>query len=198
VLYPDEKNYQKVERVLTGVNPATTRLVVIAPGSVWYTKRWPLERYALLTERLVVNGYTVFLSGSGDEKGINEYILHRVLKKYPDKSGFIHCTAGKFDLLDTAALISKVGLVICNDSGTLHIANAMKTPVFAFFGPTVKDIGYFPFGEQDHVFEVDVPCRPCGSHGGRKCSKGHFDCMMKIEVDTVLDRVFSGRKTDNR
>jgi len=188
-LYPIEKNYKKVEKLMAGVNPATTKSVLIAPGSVWFTKRWPLEKYALLTEKLISKGYTIFLSGSAGEKSINEYILHRTLNKYPDKSNHIICTAGKFDLLDTAALIEKVDLVICNDSGTLHIANAMQTTVFAFFGPTVKSIGYFPLGEKDYVFEVDLPCRPCGKHGGKKCPKKHFNCMEMITVDDVFEKV---------
>jgi len=194
-LYPVQKNYDKVYKFLTNNHnnenghSKPSPKILIAPGSVWFTKRWPIEKYALLTENLVSKGYTVLLSGSSAEKGINEYILHRVLNKYPHKSDYIHCTAGKFDLLDSAALIEMVDLVICNDSGTLHIANAMQTPVFAFFGPTVKSLGYFPFGDKDYVFEVDLPCRPCGSHGGRRCAKAHFKCMEMISVDQVLVKV---------
>jgi len=185
-LYPIQKNHDKVNKLLTNNSKSK---ILIAPGSVWFTKRWPLENYYLLIKKLIENGYMVILSGSIAESGINDYIYQKIIKEYPEKKDSIVCTTGKFDILDTAAMMEKVDLVICNDSGTLHIANASQTPVFAFFGPTVKEIGYFPFGEKDHVFEVDLPCRPCGSHGGHKCPKGHFNCMKMINADIVFEKV---------
>jgi len=92
-------------------------------------------------------------------------------------------------ILESAAVVGLCDLMICNDSGALHMANAMKTDVFAFFGPTVQSIGYFPFRETDFVFELNMECRPCSSHGGRKCPLGHHLCVKDISPETVFDKV---------
>jgi len=98
------------------------------------------------------------------------------------------------DKLDSYKFLKDKGysvrrLMICNDSGALHIANAMKVKVFAFFGPTVTSIGYYPYRKGDRVFEVDLDCRPCGSHGGNKCPLKHHNCMQQISVESVLDAI---------
>jgi len=97
--------------------------------------------------------------------------------------------AGKASILESAAVIGKCALMICNDNGAMHIANAMKTDVFAFFGPTVKSFGFFPFQENDEVFEIEMDCRPCRSHGGNKCPLGHHLCMKNIEPEFVFKKV---------
>jgi heptosyltransferase-2 len=93
---------------------------------------------------------------------------------------------GDFSITASAALLSQCNALICNDSGALHIGNAVKIPVFAFFGPTVKRFGYFPFGENDTLFEVDLNCRPCGMHGHEKCPLGHHNCMRMLKPDQIL------------
>ena len=72
--------------------------------------------------------------------------------------------------------------MICNDSGAMHLANAVNTDVFVFFGPTVQRIGYPPIGKNDFVFEVDLDCRPCSSHGTKDCPLKHHNCMKFIQV----------------
>jgi len=187
-IYPLPENHQCTEEVLQSL-PKSKGVIVLAPGSVWFTKRWSIHRFLVLAERLVEAGFAIVLTGSADEYSICEYIHSAVQTRFPEKSGAILCKAGEFSLLDSVALIRQVSLVVCNDSGTLHMANATQTPVFAFFGPTTQDIGYFPFGEQDFVFEVDLSCRPCGSHGGRYCPQHHHNCMQMISVDTVYEKV---------
>jgi len=187
-LFPTLENYHKTERLL-GSLPENKRIVLLAPGSVWFTKRWPAVKFLELAERLVNSGYVVVLTGSADERDLCKHIQSEVYTKYPHLTGAVTSVAGEFNLMDSVALIEKVQLVVCNDSGTLHMANAVQTPVFAFFGPTTQDIGYFPFGSDDLVFEVELPCRPCGSHGGQRCPKGHFNCMEMIGVDDVFQKV---------
>ena len=96
--------------------------------------------------------------------------------------------AGKTTLLEAAAVIKNCDLLICNDSGTMHLANAVGTDVFALFGPTVKQFGFAPFRPHDEVFEVELYCRPCSAHGGQKCPEGHFRCMLDIQVLTLYNK----------
>jgi heptosyltransferase-2 len=97
--------------------------------------------------------------------------------------------AGKTSLLEAAAIIKECDLMVCNDSGTMHIANAVQTDVFAFFGPTVERFGFAPFRPQDKIFQIDLECRPCTSHGGKKCPLGHFHCMLRIDPDVVFRQI---------
>ena len=84
---------------------------------------------------------------------------------------------GKLSLVETAALFSKAKRVFVNDSGPLHIASAMNTPVTALFCSTVPGFGFGPLSEDSEVIEVkNLACRPCGLHGKLQCPEGHFKC----------------------
>ncbi len=179
-LFPTITMIEKANNLLSEIKTKSNKSVAIAPGSVWFTKKWPTEYYKILAEQLVENNFGVVLIGSKDEKEICDKVL-------PTKNGIN--LAGDLSLLESAAVIKKCDLMICNDSGALHIANAMQTDVFAFFGPTVQSIGYFPFRKNDFVFEREMECRPCGSHGGKSCHLEHHECMKKITPKIVLAKV---------
>ena len=179
-LFPSSISFSKAEELLVELKSSNKRIIAIAPGSVWFTKKWPTEYYKLLSQLLVENNFGVVLIGSKDERDICKQVM-------PDNNGIN--LAGELTLLESAAVISKSDLMICNDSGALHIANAMQTDVFAFFGPTIQSIGYFPFRKNDFVFEKDMNCRPCGSHGGNTCPLKHHECMKEITPQQVLKKV---------
>ena len=181
-LCPTSENYIKADGIMEGFT--SMKKVLLAPGSVWFTKRWPTEHYNELASMLLEQGYMVILAGSPEEKALCDEIAGNQKNYYNLKN-----ITGSFDILDTAALVEKVNLVVCNDSGMMHIANAMKTRVFAFFGPTVQGIGYYPYQQNDFIFEVDLPCRPCGSHGGVHCPLRHFNCMRAIKPETVFNKI---------
>ena len=179
-LFPSSEMLVKADKLTNELKSKTNNIISLAPGSVWFTKKWPTEYYKILAEKLVENNFGVVLIGSKDEKSICDEVL-------PNKNGIN--LAGELSLLESAAAISKCDLMICNDSGALHIANAVETDVFAFFGPTVQSIGYFPFRENDFVFEREMECRPCGSHGGKSCHLKHHECMKMIHPEEVLKKV---------
>lgn len=169
-----------IENKIAVLAKRTKRLIAIAPGSVWFTKRWPIEYYIDLSNKLLTANFGVILIGSKEEKEICDLI---------NKHDNLINLAGELTLLESASVIEKCSLIICNDSGALHIANAVQTDVFAFFGPTVKSIGYYPFRESDFVFEIEMACRPCGSHGGNVCPLEHHNCMKLISPETVFSKV---------
>jgi len=157
-------------------------IIGIAPGSIWNTKRWPEEYFIALLNRLTKYRFKIFLLG-----GKEDYQLcQRIIEKSNSNATNL---AGQLTILESCSLIDKVDLMISNDSAPLHIANAVKTDVFAIFGPTVKEFGFFPFREKDKIFEVDLPCRPCSKHGGRRCPEKHFQCMRRILPSTIVHEV---------
>lgn len=179
-LFPSNKMIKKAENILADLRKSTKNIISIAPGSNWFTKRWPEVYYKDLVEKLSDLNYGIVFIGSKKEKELCEEIKLR--------NNSINL-AGQLSLLESAAVIKLCDLMICNDSGALHLADAMQTDVLAFFGPTVKSIGYYPFRESDKVLEVDLECRPCSSHGTNACPLGHHNCMKFIKPDLVVNAV---------
>lgn len=176
-LFPDTSIREHATQLLRDFGN-NRKLIAVAPGSVWNTKRWPEEHYRELVKRLSDDGFGIVLIGSKVERPLCERIL-------PPKN-FLNL-AGETGFLESAAVLEKCELLICNDSGAMHIANAVKTDVVAFFGPTVKSIGYFPYRKEDIVLELDLECRPCSSHGGDKCPLGHHNCMKQLSARNAFD-----------
>lgn len=178
-LFPSAEDKSKADELLAPLHGQ--ELIALAPGSVWATKCWPVEYYAELAKSLSQKSYGILLIGGKEDKAKCDIIQ----QSCPESINL----AGKTNLLESAAAIAQCKLMICNDSGALHIANAMQTRVIAFFGPTVQSLGYFPFGAQDKVFETDLDCRPCSSHGPQKCPLKHHNCMKLLRPDNVLDYI---------
>jgi heptosyltransferase-2 len=155
--------------------------ICVAPGSVRKTKKLPTNKYIEIINNLT--DYNIYLIGANNEKIICDEILYNV--SHENIVNF----AGEFNLLESAELIKHSDLLLCNDSAPLHIGNAVDTPVFAFFGPTVKRFGCYPYREKDQMIEVDLDCRPCGKHGSNKCPLGHHRCMNDIKVEDVINKV---------
>lgn len=156
------------------------KIVGIAPGSVWPTKRYPVEYFVQLAEELYHKGYSIALFGGKDDKeSLDEFTQ---LFKYP-----YFDFAYKTSLKELPAILSAVDLLLSNDSGATHIAVSAGTPTVVIFGPTVKSLGFFPYDEKSIVIENNnITCRPCGKHGGYSCPKKHFKCMKDIEPERVL------------
>lgn len=165
-----------------GWNPARP-LIGINAGSVWATKRWLPERFGAVADRLMEeDGCQVLLIGSAKDAPVVEQV-RRAMKRSP-----IDMT-GQTRLAELIALISRCAVFLTNDSGPMHIAVACGVPTVALFGPTTRELGFFPYGPGHRVIEKPLACRPCGLHGAARCPLGHFECMKQITVDEVADAV---------
>lgn len=150
-------------------------VIGIHPGSVWETKRWPLEYFAKLIDLATAEGVQVLVfGGPGDEEVVSKVIG---LAASGDKAVNL---AGTLGLPELAAYIRLLDCYVSNDSGPMHIAWVQDVPLVAVFGPTVKRLGFFPRGENSTVLEEKLACRPCGLHGGRVCPEKHHNCMRLI------------------
>ncbi|MCJ7497106.1 MAG: lipopolysaccharide heptosyltransferase II [candidate division Zixibacteria bacterium] len=183
-LFPSKEDFKYIESLFEnwGIQK-DDKIVGIAPGSVWETKRWLPERFGQVAESLIekLGAKVIFLGGKEDEPLCME--ISRAMKSKP----FI--AAGKLTPLQSAALISRGKVVLSNDTAPMHIAVAMRIPVVAIFGSTVPEFGFAPTGEKDMVIQKEVYCQPCGIHGRRKCPEKHFRCMKEITSEEVFDVV---------
>ena len=167
-------------------------LLALAPGARWQTKMWPWERYAELGSRLSSQtGYGAVVLGSREDSQLCDRVARRI-------GGRARSIAGRTTLLEAGAVLSMCSLLITNDSGLMHLADAVGTPVLAVFGPTSRELGFFPDEDSSRVMEVELPCRPCTTKGNRKCPEGTHDCMDKITVEAAMDaalKILNSRRT---
>jgi heptosyltransferase-2 len=155
---------------------AGRRLVALNPGSVYGgAKRWPAERYAAVGDALAAQGCTILLVGSRREAPILQAVAAGMHKP-------AIVLAGRTDLPTLAALLERCRLLLTNDTGAMHVAGAVGTPVLALFGPTdAQATG--PLGPTARVIREPVPCSPCLY---RECPIDHR-CMTRIAVDQALE-----------
>lgn len=167
----------RAKEILLSLNADLKKpLVVLNPGASYGpAKRWPASRFAELARLFQQEkNAEILIIGSSDEFELAESIASSMTKKPLS-------LAGKTSLRILAGLISHAALFVTNDSGPMHLANALKTPVTAIFGPTDPRLTG-PFQEPSIVIKKDVPCGPCSY---RECPFDH-GCMMKIEPEEVF------------
>jgi heptosyltransferase-2 len=162
-----------------GVDLSKT-VIGINAGSVWPTKRWSPDRFAQLIRLLKqdVNGEIVLFGAPEDQ--------HTVAAIEALCGAEVLNWCGKTALGDLPAAVSACDLFITNDSGPMHIAVACGVPVVAIFCATTPSLGFYPYSSKAVVVQKDLPCRPCSSHGGRRCPLGTEDCIKLIRPEDVL------------
>jgi heptosyltransferase-2 len=89
------------------------------------------------------------------------------------------------------SLLKRCDCLVTNDSGPLHVAQALQVPVVAIFGPTHPKLGFAPLGSKNVVLCAQIKCSPCSLHGERKCHKKSRLCMDLIQPETVVEVVES-------
>ena len=185
-LYPTKTQHEKV----AGFQQSP--YVCLAPTSVWFTKQFPLERWAQLIDGLDPNGTVYLLGAPGDQAALDQ------LKEQTNHAQ-VKNLAGKLSLLESAALMEKAQLNMVNDSAPLHLASAMNAPVLAFFCSTVPEFGFTPLSDRHWIAQTNenLDCRPCGLHGFAACPKGHFKCASTISLQPWVDLANKQLQTTN-
>jgi lipopolysaccharide heptosyltransferase I len=168
----------------SGLSPAQ-HFVALSPTARWRTKRWPIDRFSRLTDLVQESGTTVvIIGGEGDIPEIRR--MQSSMKTHPV------VVAGKTTLKQLAALLKRARLLVTNDSGPMHLAVAVGTPVVALFGPTdpIRTGPYRGIAGQLHtthtIIRRSVECSPCLS---RYCKVNDHRCMMQIGVEEVLEQI---------
>lgn len=174
-LYPSKHDDAKVSQY------KTRQYITLSPGSLWFTKAFPEEKWTDFVRR-IDSDLMVYFLGSEKEKTI----IERIIKK----SGHANSLnlAGKLTLLESAALMRNAKMNYTNDSAPMHLASAMNAPVAAVFCSTVPAFGFGPLSDISFIIETDevLKCRPCGLHGKKSCPEKHFRCANRIDVKKLL------------
>ncbi|HNV00296.1 MAG TPA: glycosyltransferase family 9 protein, partial [Verrucomicrobiota bacterium] len=155
--------------------------VGISPGARWENKRWPAERYAALVARLAEECPQLRFAvlGAASDRALAE----AVCAGRPDRCVNL---AGQISLPEMVEWIRRCRVLVSNDTGPMHVAAALGTPVVALFGPTdPRRTG--PYDQVDHVLQHPLACVPCLKS---RCSHAPpLECLRLISVDQVCEAV---------
>lgn len=175
--------------LMIGISP----IVALAPGGAKNLlndnpqRRWPLENYVRLAQRLLDNGIQVVVSGSSDDSWVCEH-FHNVK---------VTNLIGMTNLVDLVGLYGHCDVVVTHDSGPLHLAGLAGKPIVALFGPTNPDEKVPRTSGTKILWGGEtLPCRPC--YDGKKytpCSNNV--CLKSVSVDAVFKeivRILAGNK----
>ncbi|MBU1128131.1 MAG: glycosyltransferase family 9 protein [Candidatus Omnitrophica bacterium] len=163
--------------------------IVIHPGASCPSKRWPVERFAKVADSVVDHfGYDVVLVGAGDAEELSARVARRMRNRSFDLTDMLRVG-------ELAEVLRRGKLLISNDSGPVHVATAVGTPVVCVFGrsdPGLSPKRWRPLGKNDIVLHKNAGCRECFAHN---CQKD-FACLKAITVDeaiTAANRILEGQ-----
>jgi len=184
-VYSSPEDIAEVDRELKGFPDLGSRtFVAVAPGTIWKTKQWLPEYVAEICRLMARAEIGVILIGGPEDAELCERI------RAGASSAGVVSTAGTLTLRQSAELLRRCAVLVCNDSAPMHIAGAVGTPVVAIFGATVPAFGFSPRGPRDVVMQIEgLRCRPCSIHGGPECPIKTFDCMVRIRPSMVYAAV---------
>ncbi len=178
----DAASEATVARMLSGI-PAEHRLVGLHVSGGRESKQWHLSRFADVGRRLAQEpDVTLVLTGGTDDRPLVDAVKSQL------GTAPVVDTAGALALPASAALLSRLTMLITGDTGPMHLAAAVGTPVIALFGPS-DPRRYGPLATHQQVLRVQLPCSPCGQVRlpPERC-RGHVpDCMDGITAEAVID-----------
>lgn len=171
-IFLTEEEKKSASNVLQELFPdSTKKIIAIHPFATHTAKTLPLHRWQELCEMLS-HEYHILLVGKGE---LTEELQSKSL-------------INKTNLRELCAVLNACSLLLTGDSGPMHLANAVNTPLLALFGPTTREWGFFPEGETVHILQKDMPCRPCSLHGKQKCTQA-LSCLEKISNEEILEQI---------
>jgi heptosyltransferase-2 len=157
--------------------------VIFCPGAEFGpAKRWPEKHFATLARQLGAQGIPVWLLGSKKDAAVGDEIVR--LSGGPNAGAALNL-CGVTNLAQAVQLIALARHVVTNDSGLMHVAAALGTPLTALFGSSSP--GYTPpLSDKAQVMSLNLVCSPCFQ---RECPLGHLDCLNKIAPERVLETI---------
>lgn len=174
---PTREALERGARALDRAGSKSGPRVGIHPGGKWSVKRWPVESFAVLADRMRerLGASLAVLTGPGEE-AYSEQLCALV------GNGAHHLPV--LDIVDVAGVVAQLDAMVACDGGIMHLSVAVGTPTVGIFGSSEPEI-WFPY-EGSGPYRAacrDMPCRPCHAH---TCPLGHTGCLNDLSPDDVL------------
>jgi len=159
--------------------------LAFALGAQYATKRLPLHKLIEILEP--IDFPVVFLGDQNDALVAEELIAH-----FPNKPFIQAC--GKYSLRQSASIIEQSQLVLCHDTGLMHIAACFKKPIVSVWGNTIPELGMYPYlPKLENLYSIhqvnNLSCRPCSKIGFKSCPKKHFKCMNLQDSEAISSEI---------
>lgn len=168
-------------------------IIAIAPGSIWATKRYPLDKWKNIIDYFTEKDFTILLIGGKEDVNI----CNSLAENNNDK--VINC-AGRFSIPESIELLSYCSVLISNDSAPTHMGMAAGIRVLTIYCSTIPEFGFYPYLEGSRFLSYNnLNCKPCGIHGHRTCPLDHFNCAKKLsetEVIKVIEEMISEKRSN--
>jgi heptosyltransferase-2 len=172
----------RLDALLAGELPGDGPLVVLHPGSGDHFpgRRWDPLRFAELGRRLArAQGARLAVTGTPAEARLARAVLDGLPAGALDLCGRLDCAG-------LLALLAHARLLVANDTGPVHLADALGTPCVALYGPNTPH-RYGPRGPRSIALFADLPCSPClDDRSMKRSSCRDHRCMRALDVDTAL------------
>ena len=165
---------ERVDALLESLgSDARGPLVVVHPGASAASRRYPADRFAEVVRRLATTcGCTIVVTGTSEEHGLATIVA--------GGGPAVANLAGRLDLGELGALIARADVLVSNNTGPVHVASAVGTPVVDLYALTNPQ--HTPWQVPHRVLYRDVACRYCYKS---VCPEGHHDCLRRVAPERV-------------
>ena len=161
-------------------NKLNNDFIAVAPGSVWNTKKYPIEYYKEIVKELINKKYRIVLIGGKND----EEICSDLASGFGDNAII---AAGNFTIVESVELLRHSKLLISNDSAPTHMGMSADIKVLTIYCSTVPEFGFYPYNdESSYISYDDLKCKPCGIHGHEVCPIKSFDCGLKLLPNQII------------
>ena len=169
---------QKVKDVIKVDRP----LIGIAPFAKHIGKIYPLKKMEDVVKYYNDKELQIFLFGGASDI----CILDMWASKYKN------CTllVGKLNLSEELQLISLLNVMLTMDSGNMHLASLVNTPVVSVWGATHPYAGFYGWGQNpENIVQIKLNCRPCSIYGNKTCYRHDYACLNKISAEMIIEKI---------
>lgn len=182
-LYGNRRGDERLFEVL-GIEKNNDCWVGIAPFAAHQGKIYPLElQEEVVRELSAKEQICIFLFGGGSRE---KEILDGWAARYPH----VVSVVGKLKMDGELALMSWLDVMVTMDSGNMHLASLVGTPVVSVWGATHPYAGFMGWKQsEERAVQLDLPCRPCSIYGNRPCLRGDYACLKGISPSQLVEQV---------
>lgn len=171
---------EAVQKKMPLPGPKDAIWVGLIPSAQWPGKRWPIRHFRSTVEKIVEGtNWKVFVFG-----GKSDGFCHEIVSGLP--ADRVVNGQGKLSISETASILKKCRFVIANDTGLMHMADALNVPQVLIFGPTSADLGCLPFHPLTQIAERSLWCRPCSKNGEAPCIRLRRVCLEDLPPSNVF------------
>ncbi len=170
-------------RFVAELTPKGRPILAVHAGARWETKRWPVENFAVVAARASRQfGFSVLILGSREEAPVALQLQHHLRRCAPGAN--VLELAGGTTIKQLAALLKRVDVLLTNDSGPMHLAAGLGTPVLGIFTAT-NPLRSGPPGHQHELVTTALPCHSCYKKQCPKRGRKKRACLQDITTEEV-------------